>query len=210
MATQRLDGDVQITGSLTVTGNYNGPINRTNIIVGDSATYALPLQDFRVWDAFQTALGTAGNDDLGITAGTFGTGCPYLTGGDQKNNLGAVPRYGRIQFTLPREYYAGGSISVRLAAGMLTTVASAAATVDVQAYLCARTTLASGSDLVTTAAQSCNSLTFAEYSFTLTSTSRAAGDVLDIVIATSVNDTGTGTAVTAAIAMAEVILQVRG
>lgn len=210
MSTQRLDGDVQITGTLTVTGNYSGPINRTNIIVGDSATYALPLQDFRVWDAYQTPLGTAANDDLGITAGAFGTGCPYLTGGDQKNNLGTVPRYGRTQFTLPREYLAGGSITIRLAAGMLTTVASAAAIVDVQTFLCARTTLASGSDLVTTAAQSCNSLTFAEFSFTLTQTSRAPGDVLDIMINTSVNDTGTGTVVTAAIAMAEVIIQVKG
>lgn len=209
MATQRFDGDVEITGALRVSGTYTGPINRTNIITGDIATYELPFTDFRVWDAFHTNLPTVGAaDDLGLATGTFATALPYLKTQDL-NAAGAVTEYARTMFTLPREYSSAGTITIRLRAGMLTAVASVSGTVDVEAYLSARDTLKSGSDLVSTSATSANSLTFADVSFSLTATGRAAGDVLDIRIAW-IGNSATASSHFGAIAHAEILLQVRG
>lgn len=209
MAIQRLDGDLVVTGSITASGNYTGPINRSNLIVENTASYMLPLQNFRVWDAMQTNLPSVGaSDDLGLATGAFATGLPYLKTQDL-NAAGAVTEYARTMFTLPPEYVSGGTISLRMAAGMLTSVASVSATVDAQIYLSARTTLVSGSDLVTTAATSANSTTFAEYLFTVTPTDRAAGDVLDIRIAW-IGNSATASSHFGAIAHAELLLQVKG
>lgn len=212
MATQRFDGDVEITGAIRVSGTYEGPINRSNLISDNTAAYMLPLQDFRVWNAFGTALadGVGSNDDLGLTAGAFGTGLPYLQTRDLTGNAGAaVAHYARTMFTLPPEYLSGGTITLQLAAGMKGVVAASTAVADAEAYLSARTTLVSGSDLVTTTALSINSVTFADYLFSLTSTGRIAGDVLDIrlsLMATS----ATVASHFAAIAHAEIVLQVKG
>ena len=209
MATQRFDGDVEITGALRVSGTYTGPVNRSNLITENTAAYELPLQDFRVHDAMQTNLPAVGaTDDLGLASGTYGTGLPYLKTQDL-NAAGAVTEYARTMFTLPPEYLSGGTITLRMAAGMLTSVASVSGTVDAQAFLSARTTVVSGSDLVTTAATSANSLTFAEISFTLTPTGRVAGDVLDIRIAW-IGNSATASSHFGAIAHVEMLLQVKG
>lgn len=208
MATQRFDGDIVITGSLNVTGNYQGPVNRSNIIAETSA-YELPFTDFRVWDAFHTNLPTVGaTDDLGLATGTFATSLPYLKTQDL-NAAGAVTEYARTMFTLPPEYTAGGIITIRLCAGMLTAVASVSATVDVQAYLSGRQTLVSGSDLITTSATSANSTTLANTDFVLTPTSRLAGDVFDIRIAW-IGNSATASSHFGVISHAEVILAIKG
>jgi hypothetical protein len=61
---------------------------------------------------------------------------------------------------------AGETITLRLSAGMLTTVASSSCTVDVEMYLTNRESLVSGSDLCATSATTINSLTFANKDFT--------------------------------------------
>lgn len=203
-----LQGNMTVQGDLRVTGTLTGQ-NRTGIRIDRGAIYPLELQDFRVHDAFQTALGTAGSDDLGITAGAFGTGVPYITSGDVKA-LGAVTRYARTRFQLPIEYDSGEAVAVRFSAGMITTIATPSCTVDVEVYKTARNSLVSGSDLVTTSAQSINSLTFANLTFVLTASALLPGDTLDIRIAIIANDTATVTAVIGALSNVELLLDVKG
>lgn len=207
MAT-RFDADVDITGRVTASQGFSGPLNRSQIVQETLKAYPLELSSFRIWDAFQTSLTTAASDDLGLTAGAFATGVPYITSGDVKATSGT--RYARTTFVLPPEYDAGQSITLRFAAGMLTTVSDTSCTVDAEAYLSARDTLKSGSDLVSTAATSINSLTFGNKDFTITATGRTAGDTLDIRIAIIWVDAATATAVIGAISNAEVLLSIRG
>lgn len=208
MATQTFVGDVVIQGSLAVSGGVSGAIPRSTITQDLSVQHPLPLTEFRIFDAFQTPLSTAGTDDLGLTAGAFGTGVPYVTSGDSK--AASTTRRARCLFQLPISYVNGGAITIQFAAGMVTTVSDTTATIDVEAYLTGRSSLVSGSDLVTTAAQSINSLTFANYQFTVTPTSRIPGDTLDIRVTIAITDGATATAVIGAFANAEVLLTTKG
>jgi hypothetical protein len=179
------------------------------LVQDNLVAYDLPISDFRVFDAYQTLLGTPASDDLGITTGAHGTGLPYISTGDLKA-AGATTRRARILFTLPPEYVAGETVQIRFAAGMVTTVADTSATVDAEVYVSARTTLKTGSDLVSTSATTINSVTFAEKTFTVTATSLSPGDILDIRVSIAVTDAATLTAVIGAIAHAEVQCDVKG
>jgi len=208
MATTRIPGDLSIEGDLILGGALKPLQPRSNLTQDAVQAYDLPLADWRVWDAYQTPLGSAGSDDLGITAGAFATGLPYITSGDCKTLT--ATRYARTTFTLPPEYEAGQTVQLRFAAGQLTTVADTTATLDAEAYASNRDTLKTGSDLVSTAAQSIKSLTFAEKTFDITAAGLAPGSVLDIRIAIAIVDAATGTAVIGAIAHAEILLDIRG
>lgn len=208
---QRITGDVSITGALSVGGGITGQ-GRTGLDEDPAEVYDLPIQDFRVWDAFQTLIATAGTDDLGITAGAFGTAVPYITTGDVKA-AGTTTRYARTRFTFPPEYVAGADVSFRLNAAMVTTVAGTSAVVDLEAYKSGRTAAGfaiTGSDLVTTAATTINSLTPSEKTFTVNASGLSPGDSLDIRLTITVVDAGTGTAVIGAVAHAELLLDVKG
>lgn len=208
MATQRIPNDVIIEGSLQVTGSLPG-YSRSNLTQDNLVRTPVDLERFRVWDAYQTALGTPATDDLGIGTGTFGTGLPYLSAGDLKA-AGATTRRARCLVQLPPEYVAGQTVQLWLYAGMLTTVADVSCTVDVEVYKSAQDTLKTGSDLVVTAATTINSLTFGAKAFDLTATSLSAGDWLDIRVSIACNDAATVTAVTPAIAHAELVLDIKG
>lgn len=205
----RFEGDTIIGGNLYVGGDMP-ETSRTRIAQTQLASYLLPATIWRIHDAPGTLIGTAGNDDLGIAGDTFGTNAIYITAGDQKNNTSLNTRYARCLFQLPPEYDTGHDVQIRANAGMVTTVASAAATIDFEAYKSNRDEAITGSDLVTTAATSINSTDFANKDFVLTSTTLAPGDWLDIRMAIGVNDTGTGTAVDAAAGSVEVLLDIRG
>lgn len=202
------DGDIIVSGQVRAS-RLSGPLVRSDLVADNLAVFDLPLPLFRVWDAMQTNLPSVGAaDDLGLATGAFGTGLPFLKTIDL-NALGAATEYARTTFTLPAEYVAGGPISVRLAALMLTSIASVSATVDVEAYASARTTLKTGSDLVTTSATSANLLTTTEAVFVLTPTNRLPGDVLDIRVAW-IGNSATASSHFGAIAHAEVLLQIKG
>lgn len=190
--------------------SLTGPMNRSNLNYDVAQVYPLDFERFRVWDAYQTILPSVGAaDDIGLTAAAFGTGCPYLKSRDL-NAAGAITtEYARISFTLPPEYIAAAAVELRLAAGMLTSVASVTATVDAEVYLSGRTTLISGTDLCATVAQSCNSLTFAELLFTITATTLSPGSVLDIRLAIAANS-ATASSHFIAIAQVELLLNVKG
>jgi hypothetical protein len=208
MSSSTFPDDVRIAGSLTLGGELLPLRPRSSFEQNAVQVYPVPITDLRVWDAFQTALAAAADDDLGVGTGAFGTGLPYVSNGDSK--AASTTRYARFQFTLPPEYDPQQTVQLRIAAGMLTTIADTSAVVDAECYLSARDTLKSGSDLVATAQQSINSLTFANYTFNVTATALAAGDTLDVRVKIAVVDAATGTAVTAALSHIEMLLDIKG
>ena len=72
-----------------------------------------------------------------------------------------------------------------------------------------RTWDAIATNLPATAATTINSLTFANKDFTITSSSLAAGDILDVRIAIAITDSATGTAVIGEIGAIEFLLDIR-
>jgi len=207
--TTRLPTNLVIEGDLTVNGALPS-IPRTSLTQDDFASFQVPLERFRVWDAYATTLpGTSATDDLGLITGTFGTAPPYIGTGDVKNTT--ITRYARVAYCLPAEYVAGQSVRLTLHAGMITTVSSGVATVDVEAYKMAQDgTTGMGSDLCSTAATSIKSLTFGDKDFDITSTSLAAGDWLDVRVTINIVDSATATAVIGAILAAEFKLDIKG
>lgn len=202
----RLGGDLIMTGA----GKIIRPgITRANLIEDSNAVYPIPLTDWRIWDSGQPLTATPGTDDLGHIAGTWGTANSHLSAGDLKA-AGATSRYARAVVTLPPEYIAGQTVTLRFAAGMLTTISDTTCTIDAAAFVVGRDTLISGSDLVATSATSINSVTFANYDFTITAGALLPGDRLDIRIVIACNDGATATAVTPAIAAIDLLLDIKG
>mgnify|MGYP007071574379 CR=1 FL=1 len=169
----------------------------------------IPLEMVRVHDAFQTDLPTtAAADDLGFIIGTFGTDAPVIQTSDSKNT--SVTQRGRFSFRLPENYVAGQSLSVAAWAGMKTTVATASATIDFEAYAKNDSTGLVGSDLITTSATTINSLTAAAKEFVLTPTGLNPGDELDIRVTIAITDSATPTAVIGRIMKLYMLLSVKG
>jgi hypothetical protein len=203
-------GDVTIYGNLQVNGNRYPTFNRSEFTQENLAVYPIPPVNWRTWDAMQTNLpGTGATDDLALISGTWATGVPSIQTGDLKN-AGATTRYARVQVQLPPEYVAGETVTLRVYAGMVTTVASSSATIDFEVYKTDRGILVSGSDLCATAATTINSLTFGNKDFTITATSLSPGDILDIRMAIAVSDTATGTAVIGCAGAVEILADIKG
>jgi hypothetical protein len=137
----------------------------------------------------------------------MGTVSPYIGTFDVKATTTTC--YARFQFALPPEYDPGQTVTLRIRAAMVTTIADDAATIDAQVYECDRVG-GVGADICATAPQDMNSLDVADYSFTITPTNLVAGDKLDIRIALAVVDAETGTAVIGRIYEVALLLDVRG
>lgn len=219
----RLDENVILYGEVDMRGTAVLPSSCvTNANVSSSAAiarsklaqdalkvYPVPLSDFRVWDAFATALpATSSSDDLGLYTGTWGTDVPTIETGDVKAST--ITRYARVIIPLPAEYDTAETVVLRASAGMKTTVADTSATIDFEAYRIGRSGLVSGSDIVATAATSINSLTAADKDFTITATTLSPGDMLDVRMKIAVTDAATGTAVIARVGLLELLCDVRG
>jgi len=202
--------DLRVTGSITVKETGVSAQTRASILKQEAlAIFPVNFMDLRVWDAIQTNLpGTPATDDLGLIGTTFGSTAPRVTAGDCKA-LGATNRYARFMVQLPECYEAGETVTISLSAGMVTTVASASCTVDIEAYEIDKIG-GIGSDLCTTAATTINSLVFAAKDFTITPTTLSAGDVLDVRITIAVNDAATATAVTPTIAGIDLLCDIKG
>ena len=145
-----------------------------------AATYSGGIFLIELW-------GTPTENSLMVVGGTHGTDAPSLQTPDVSDNGGATTYTARGEIALPWEYVASGSVTLRLNAGMLTTVTSGATTVDVEVFESDRDSTSTG-DICTTAAASMNSLSFADLDFTITGTNLAAGDLLDVKITVSAND----------------------
>ncbi len=210
MATNRFDGNVQISGNIQVDGQILPAQSRSFLAQDNFAIYGIDFAALRVHDAFSTLIATAASDDLGIsTGGTHGTEAPYITAGNVRT-LGSTTRRARFLFTLPPEYVAAESVRISAHAGMVTSVADVSCTLDFEAYKLDLAATVGGSDLVTTAATSINSLTFGEKAFDLTSSGLSAGDVLDIRVSITSNDAASAGAVIPAIAALRLLLDIKG
>lgn len=205
----RLIGDLEVVGSVKATDGLGNPLDRTYLKEDPLAVFPIPFESFRVHDALQTVLpGTSASDDLGLYGGTFGTSQPLIRTYDVKA-AGSLTLRARVLVRLPECYVAAESVKIRLAAGMVTTIADVACTVDVEAYRVGKDN-SLGSDLCATSATTMNSLTFANKDFTITAASLSAGDVLDVRVTIAVNDAATATAVIAAIAAADLLCDIKG
>lgn len=183
-------------------------IPRSKLAQDANAIFAIPFTELRIHDAFQTTLpGTSSGNDLALDGGTFGTSSQTIRTADVKTTT--VTNYARFRFALPAEYDAGQTVTLRMMAGMLTTISDGTATLDVEAYKVDRSG-SIGSDLCATAAIDIKSLTLANRDFTITPTSLVAGDVLDIRIALAIADTATGTAVIGVISAIEMLVDIKG
>lgn len=205
----RVEGDMTVTGNVTVGGELKPPLARTYLAQENLAVYPVAFERFRVWDAYQTVLpGTSASDDLGLYGGTFGTGQQLIRTYDVKA-AGAQTLRARVMIPLPVEYVAAETVTIRISAGMVTTVADTSCTVDIEAYRIGKTN-SIGSDLCSTSATTMNSLSFANKDFTISAGTLAAGDVLDVRVSIAVNDAATGTAVIAAIGGFDLLCDIKG
>ncbi len=203
------DGDLRVPGNILLGGQLLPSRPRSSLELESLAEYPIALTLFRVWDAIQTNIpGTPASDDLGITGGTWATHAPKLTTGDVKAS--SATRRARVQKALPPEYDAGQTVTIRLSAGMETTIADGSATVDVEIFVNGRDGTIDGSDLVSTSATTINTIGFTNKDFVLDATSLSPGDELDIRITVATVDSSTMTAVIASIGAVELLADIRG
>lgn len=189
-------------------GGYSPATPRSSLLQEDNARHKVPLTDLRVFDAMQTVLpGTAASDDLALIGGTFGSASPSIRTSDAKATT--VTQRARFLFSLPHSYVAGETVTLRLRAGMNTTVSDGTATVDVECYR-SDDESGIGSDICQTNATTINSLTDANKDFTINPATLAPGDTLDVRLTIAITDTATATAVIGQIGGIEFLLDSKG
>ena len=197
-------GDIQYTGSL------KPDLQRSSLAQESLALYPIPFEAWRVWDAFQTNLpGTAASDDLGVISGTFGSGSPSIQTSDQKNNGSATSQYARAIVSMPAEYDDAADVVLRFHCGALTTVASVSMVIDCEVHEM-DLDATSSSDIVSTASQSCNNLVLSDKDFVVDASSLVRGDLLDVRVTLTIQDSGTGTVVKGIIGAAYLTCDIRG
>jgi len=157
-----------------------------DLIRAGTTTYSrsvrIPLPSLRKDGAIKDALDDApGSSLLGL-----GDATAEVVKGNASNN-NAKTDFAALQFVLPRDYKAGGTITVRMRVKKDTTLATVSDTCDVIAKLVGDGAL--GSDICATAAQQVTT-SYANYDFTITPTGLVPGDVLDLRISLNSDDTG--------------------
>jgi hypothetical protein len=204
-------GDMVVSGTARIAGGITPGLARSSLAQDELKPFTVPMSLWRKNGAYNTPLAAAAEaTHLACVAGTHGTNCPTLQTQDCGANGGADTYTARCEIPIPAEYDAGQTVTLRFHAGMQV-IADEAATLDVAVYSSDEDSTVSASDLYTGAAQSINSATFADYDFTLTATNLSAGDILDVLITVSVNDTDTATDyVTAKIGAVKLLCDVKG
>jgi hypothetical protein len=149
-------------------------------LAGTAAPLDLPLNTAHPVAAWKdTNADSPGSSILGLTDTA---GAPLLgnaASGTQKTDSAL------FSFSLPGWYVAGSAIKVRLRAK--TTALSTVSDKVVCTFKVVADSV--GSDLVTTAAQQMTTA-YVNYDFTVTPTSRVAGETIQLVVTTDLNDTG--------------------
>jgi len=206
----RLPGDLIVPEVAYLRGGIAPLLARSYLQQETLAVYPIPWTAWRVWDAYQTNLpGTSATDDLALIGGTFATGSPSIQTSDLGGS-GATSRYARAMVPIPVEYVDAETVVLRFSAGMVTTVADNTATLDVEAFESDREA-GIGADLYAGAALTINSTTLADKDYSLTPTTLAAGDWLDVRIHVAINDAGDGGAgITGIIGSAELLVDIKG
>lgn len=184
-------------------------IGTSKLETRSSQSFPIPLTAGKVWDSGAHLPTTASGDDLAIKAGSWGSEAPTIQTADQKNNTSLTSTYGLWEFNVPQNYKDGGSFVIRVRGGMITTVASTAATVDLTVYK-ADDDGGVSADLCQTSASTINSLTKANVDFNVLASSLDPGDRLFARLDIAINDTGTGTDVIGEVSNMEIICQTQG
>jgi hypothetical protein len=183
-------------------------IARAKLAIDNLVSFGIPFHDFRVWDAVATSLpGTAANDDLGFTGGTWGTNTPHLTSGDFEG--ASITRRATAVFWMPDNFVVNEEARIRLVC-KVTAVAAVSATVDVEAYRHTLDGTVNGADIVATAAQSINSTTLGAYDFVLTTSGIIPGELIAMRVTIAGNDTAGSGAIAAIIGGAFLLCDVQG
>lgn len=203
-------------GSMTLPANSvlnanvssSAAITRSKLALESLAFFGVPLTQFRVWDAVNTNLpGTAANDDLGITGGTWGTNAFALTSGDFSG--ASITRRARVQVWMPENWIAGNNCQFLLY-GKISATPQVSATVDVEAYLTDYGGNVSGSDICTTAAVPMSLTSPQTYPFVLDSAGLFVGTMIDIRVTVAGNDTGGSGAIEVLFGGAFLLCDIRG
>jgi hypothetical protein len=195
-------------------------IDRSKLAQDSLQTYPIRPDEWRNATQFYTVLGAPTTAVLGIYTGGSGTNQNNaIWVGTADINSATTTVTARTVFTLPPEYDAGESVTLRLYAGMgvangtdTAYTADTSCTIDATAFEIDKDSITNttGTDLVTTAVTDMNSTTIAAKDFTITPTNLAAGDSLDIKITISCSDGQTSNVVIPVIAGAEMLLDVQG
>lgn len=202
-----------LTAAGTTTGTFS--LYLDSIDGADTLARAdLVQDDLQPYDVMHLVRGADGADlALSETAGDFfrniGTNQFLIDGEATVNETEAS--VGWFSFTLPPEYVAGESITIRAGAGVVLAgdAALTSATIDFEAYKQA-TDGTVGSDLVATAATAITT-TIGNKDFTVTPTGLVAGDMLNVKMTTSVVETAGGTgAANARITRLQMLLDIKG
>jgi hypothetical protein len=206
--TTTFPGDIVVPGTARISGGVSPTMARSSILSqAELQAFTVPWTLWRVHDALHTNLpGTAAADDLALIGGTFGSASPSIQSLDFGGT--STTAYARAQIPLPWEYESGQSVELRFHAGMLTTLADASCTLDVECYETDEETGISA-DICADAAQSINSLTLADIDFTITPTALVAGDLLDVRITVAGTDAGNLGVMTACIGAVKLLCDVR-
>jgi len=210
-----INDDIHVNGTLSATTvtPSSGSITNTHIASGagiertkfavETMTYGIPLTDMRKSAAQKDDLPDAPDStELGLTdaagpiVGTVTNGSATLSASEAC----------QVLFVLPAEYSAANTITVRVRA-KVSVARTVSAKVDVVAKVLADGAL--GSDICATAAQDLTT-SYANYDFTITPTSRAAGDQLNIVVTLATDDTGGSSDGYPAIAAVKVLCGCKG
>jgi len=172
-----------------------------------AAPFTIPLTEFRTHNDMAVNLpAAAADDDMGLVTGTPGTHAPTLQGVDFGGTTS--DEEGTFHFSLPNSYIAGAAVTVRVRAGMLTTVSDGTATLDCEAYLDDEDGTVS-SDSCATAAQSINSVALADYDFVLTTTYYSPGETVVINLTFAGSDTGNAGVMACLITKVQVLCDLR-
>ena len=206
-------GDIVVPGNARINGSIQPLMAKTDILASSLLQkFPIPLTSFRVFDAMESLLPNPGlTDDLGMYYGTHGTDTPSLRTEDLKAKGSAQLNKARALVQLPWNYIAAGSVTLRFMGGMITSVADQGASLDCSVYKQEDDPDdAIGSDLYAGAALTTfNALVFINLDFSITATGLSPGDILDVLITTSVDDNATGTAVIGGISYAQLLCDVR-
>lgn len=203
----------KVNGETTVSVAFNkgvplATVARSGITQENLKSYELSAFDARTTGTGQPLGASAGTPSgaFGLTAGTHGTAPPVIVGEAASGN--SKTDACRYLFTLPPEYVAGETATLRVRAIETVGAATVETTIDAQVYSNDDDGTVTG-DLVTTAAIDVTD-TVGDKDFTINPATLVPGMQLDIELTGVTNDTGGSVGTVLALYRVELLLDIKG